>query len=90
MRIEIYIPDDDIPKGQELVNVCLHFMDGQICECDYPFTINGEDENPKADVLDKIRAELEKNTEKWWYGTNSSDCFVKLSYVLGIIDNHRA
>lgn len=41
------------------------------------------------DVLDMIKAELETNTEKWWYGENSGDCFVKLSYVLEIIDNCR-
>ena len=42
-----------------------------------------------GDVLDMIKAELETNTEKWWYGENSGDCFVKLSYVLEIIDNCR-
>ena len=44
----------------------------------------------RGDVLDKIKAELETNTEKWWYGANSDDCFVKLSYVHEIIDKYKA
>jgi len=44
--------------------------------------------NPQTDALDKIRAEIETNTEKWWYGVND-DCFMKLSDVLEIIDKYR-
>ena len=42
----------------------------------------------QTDVLDKIRAEIETNTEKWWYGVND-DCFMKLSDVLEIINKYR-
>ena len=32
MRIVIDIPNKDIPKCQEVIDVSLHFMDGKVCE----------------------------------------------------------
>ena len=37
MQIVIDIPDSDIPKKQELISVDLHFINGKVCECTYPF-----------------------------------------------------
>ena len=37
MKIVIDIPDSKIPKEQELISVDLHFIDGKVCECTYPF-----------------------------------------------------
>ena len=37
MQIVIYIPDSEVPSKQELISVDLHFIDGHICECTYPF-----------------------------------------------------
>lgn len=37
MKILIDIPDSDVPKKQELISVDLHFIDGKVCECTYPF-----------------------------------------------------
>lgn len=42
----------------------------------------------QMDALDKIKAELESATGKWWYGVEN-DCFMKLSDVLQIIDKYR-
>jgi len=44
---------------------------------------------PLDDVLNEIKAEIETDTEKWWYGVND-DCFIKLSDVLEIIDKYKA
>lgn len=32
MQIVIEIPNKDIPKHQELVDICLHFIDGHVVE----------------------------------------------------------
>ena len=32
MRIVIEIPDKDIPKHQEAIDISLHFMNGKVCE----------------------------------------------------------
>ena len=32
MRIVIDIPNKDIPKSQEVIDIPLHFMDGKVCE----------------------------------------------------------
>lgn len=32
MHIIIEIPESDIPKGQDIIEIPLHFMDGKICE----------------------------------------------------------
>ena len=37
MKIVIEIPDNEIPTKQDIVTVDLHFIDGKVCECDYPF-----------------------------------------------------
>lgn len=37
MQVVIEIPKESIPQNQEILIVDLHFIDGQICECNYPF-----------------------------------------------------
>lgn len=37
MQIVINIPNSDIPPKQNVITLDLHFIDGHICECTYPF-----------------------------------------------------
>lgn len=37
MELIIKIPDDEIPKKQEIALIGLHFIDGKVCGCTYPF-----------------------------------------------------
>ena len=37
MKLIIYIPDNEIPNRQEIMSINLHFLEGSVCECDYPF-----------------------------------------------------
>jgi len=37
MQIVIDIPNSDITLKQNIINLDLHFIDGHICECTYPF-----------------------------------------------------
>ena len=39
MKILIDIPDKDIPEKQSIIDVSFHFIDGMVCECDYPFDV---------------------------------------------------
>ena len=50
VRIVIEIPDNEIPTRQEIVEVGIHFIDGKVCECTYPFQ-----ELPKnhGDLIDR-------------------------------------
>lgn len=37
MKVIIEIPDNEVPTRQEYVEIGLHFIDGHICECTYPY-----------------------------------------------------
>lgn len=39
MKITIDIPQSDIPYKQGIIWVEIHFINGQVCECDYPFEV---------------------------------------------------
>ena len=47
MQILIEIPDSEVPTKQEVVSVDLHFIDGKVCECTYPF------QEPCADCVSR-------------------------------------
>ena len=35
----IDLPDNEVPKRREIVQIGLQFMDGEVCECTYPFQV---------------------------------------------------
>ena len=37
MDILIHIPSEDIPTKQDMIDVSLHFIDGHVSSCTYPF-----------------------------------------------------
>lgn len=39
MKITIDIPQADIPNKQSIIFVGIHFIDGKVCECTYPFEV---------------------------------------------------
>lgn len=39
MKIVIDIPEKDVPSGQEIKAIYLHFIDGKVCECSYPYKV---------------------------------------------------
>lgn len=39
MQIVIDIPDEDVPNKQEIMEIDLHFIDGEVCECTYPYIV---------------------------------------------------
>ena len=39
MKLLIDIPNADIPKTQDIVDISIHFIDGEVCECTYPFKV---------------------------------------------------
>ena len=64
----IDIPDENIPKQQDTMSVNLTFMDGKLCECDYPFDVveNSDDCVNRQAVEDAI-AETNVNGESLGY-----------------------
>lgn len=38
-KIVIDIPDKEIPTKQKIIDISLHFIDGTVCACDYPFDV---------------------------------------------------
>ena len=52
MKIVIDIPDSKIPSEQELLSICMLFIDGQVGECTYPF-------QELSEVFEDIKAEIE-------------------------------
>ena len=39
MKIVIDVPENEVPKRREIVEIGLQFMDGEVCECTYPFQV---------------------------------------------------
>ena len=39
MQIVIDISDEDVPNKQEIIDISLHFIAGEVCECSYPYII---------------------------------------------------
>lgn len=39
MQIVIDIPDKEVPNSQEIIDISLHFIDGEVCECNYPYIV---------------------------------------------------
>lgn len=37
MKIVIDIPNEEVPDKQEIIDISLHFIDGKLCGCTYPF-----------------------------------------------------
>ena len=39
MKIVIDIPENEVSKRREIVEIVLQFMDGEVCECTFPFQV---------------------------------------------------
>ncbi len=39
MQIVIKIPNEEVPNNQEIIDINLHFIDGEVCECSYPYIV---------------------------------------------------
>lgn len=65
MELIIKIPDYEIPKRQEIVSIGVHFIDGKICECTYPFkevkTAETELEEIKKEISDIYCVQYSEN-----------------------------
>jgi len=53
MKIVIDIPNEEVPNKQEIIDVTLHFIDGEVCECTYPYIVLPKGHGALIDV-DKI------------------------------------
>ena len=77
MQIMIDIPDEDIPKRQDVLTVDFVFIDGHISQCDYPF----EEVHKGKWLLDKEQTHIEKTyhcsecgLRAWGNGERTSYC----------------
>lgn len=39
MQIVIDIPNEEVPSKQEIIDINLHFIAGEVCECTYPYMV---------------------------------------------------
>ena len=60
MQIVIDIPNSDIPPKQDVITLDLHFIDGHICECTYPFKELPKGHGRIGD-LDRLKKEIREN-----------------------------
>ena len=56
MQIVIDISDEDVPNKQEIIDISLHFIAGEVCECSYPYIILPKEHGRliDADDIDNI------------------------------------
>ena len=55
MLVLIDIPDKDIPKRQDMLEIDIMFIDGHISQCTYPFEVLKRE---PIEVLQEIREEI--------------------------------
>ena len=62
MQIVIDIPNSDISLKQNVITLDLHFIDGHICECTYPFKelLEGHGRLIDADALVAVFKDMAK------------------------------
>lgn len=62
MQIVIDIPNSDISLKQNVITLDLHFIDGHICECTYPFKelLKGHGRLIDADALVVVFKDMAK------------------------------
>ena len=72
MKLVIDINDKDIPKRQDAMDIHILFIDGEVCDCDYPF-------QKFEEVLEDIKAEIRNS--------NIAD-FIATQSAIAIIDSH--
>ncbi len=55
MQIVIKIPNEEVPNNQEIIDINLHFIDGEVCECSYPYIVlpKGHGRLIDADALNR-------------------------------------
>lgn len=93
MKIVIDIPDEDLPNKQDIMEIDLHFIDGKVCECTYPYTVlpskcmapNVLNHWIGAEVLDKIQTELYANAELHEDG----DYYLREEWIGEIFDKYK-
>jgi len=39
MHILIDVSDKEVPRKQDIINISLHFINGEVCECNYPYMV---------------------------------------------------
>ena len=62
MKITIDIPEADIPDRQGVIWVEIHFIDGKVCECDYPFEVE-QTEQAMTKKEERLKEVMRKNRE---------------------------
>ncbi len=58
MKIVIDIPDNEVPKRREIVEIGLQFMEGEVCECTYPFQVLPKGHGRLIDVSEYFKKEF--------------------------------
>ena len=93
MTLLIDIPDTDIPKRQDMLEIDIMFIDGHISQCTYPFEVLKRE---PIEVLQEIREEI-KDIRVFNNVYNKNGAIVAMSYrdgisvkeeVIAIINSH--
>lgn len=63
MKIVIDIPDNEVPKRREIVEIVLQFMEGEVCECTYPFQVLSKGYGRLIDA-DAYQTKLEEKAKR--------------------------
>ena len=72
MRVLIEIPEEDIPKLQEVIDVNLAFIDKHVSQCTYPYMELGRRTN--GDVMRALFPHIEAETYGLITSVKGLDC----------------
>ena len=56
MQIVIDIPSKEVPNKQEIIDINLHFIDGEVCECTYPYIVLPKEHGRLIDADEALKA----------------------------------
>ena len=80
MKIVIDIPDNEIPKEQRIVDISFHFIDGTVCECDYPFEVLPKKYGRLIDG-DKLLKKVKSYADDQWAEGESISDYAVVHYI---------
>ena len=80
MKILIDIPNREVPKHQDIMDIHISFIDGKVSECNYPFEILQADKTDRSfiemtlEALEALNREMDEKIKQ------KGERIVELSY----------
>lgn len=77
MQIIIDIPNEEVPNKQEIIDISLHFIAGEVCECSYPYIVLPKGHGDLVDRNELIENGINKGFCDWYDEIKNADAIIE-------------